>query len=197
MVGVAVGAHLHDEGVLRTGLLARSNHLIEGLRGVSGELVITNQCNRLDCVGHAVGLAVVGHALNCCLGELGLSFTQVNGGNDAVLHHLAELVVGHNNHVRAIAGRNLADELLVHVGFRLLHNLDVHLGGCSEVLGQLLDLRVTGVIGPDRQGTDGRTGTCGCRLAARRARASIGARCKRCCNCQNAEHRDASSHVNS
>ena len=197
MVGVTVGAHLNNEGELRARLLTRCNHFVEGLRGVGGELVVTNQCNRLDCVGHAVGLAVVGHALNCCLGELGLCLSQVNGGNNAVLHHLAELVMGHNNHVRAIAGRNLADEFLVHVGFRLLNNLYIHLGGCGEVLGQFLNLRVTGVVGPDRQGTNGRTGTCGCRLTARRARASIGARCKRCCNCQNAEHRDASSHVNS
>ena len=157
MVGVAVGAHLNNEGVLRTGLLTRCNHFIEGLRGVSGELVVTNQCNRLDRVGHAVSLAIVGDALNCCLGELGLCFTQVHGGNNAVLHHLAELVMGHNNHVGAIAGRNLANEFLVHIGFRLLNNLNIHLGGCSEVLGQFLNLRVTGVIGPNRQRTDGRT----------------------------------------
>ena len=58
--------------------------------------------------------------------------------------------MSHNDDVGAISGRNLADELLVHVGLRLLNNLNVNLGGCGEVLGQLLDLRVTGVIGPHR-----------------------------------------------
>ena len=75
MVGVALVAHLHDEGVFNTGALAGTNHFIEGLGGSGGELVVTHQSHRLYRVGHTVGLTVVGYACNGSIGELVFALT--------------------------------------------------------------------------------------------------------------------------
>ena len=151
MVGIALRAHLDDEGVLLAGSLTRGDHVVVGLGLVLGERVVTHQGNGLDGVGNAVGLAVVGHALDRDVGELGLSLTQVNGSDDAVRDERAQLVVGHDDQVGAVAGGDLGGELLVHVRLGLLNDIHLHASLSGEVLGDGLDLREAGVIRPDRQ----------------------------------------------
>ena len=152
MVRVALVAHLDDEGVLDAGGLTGGDHVVVGLGLVLGEGVVAHQGNGLDGVGDAVGLAVVGDGLDGDVSKVGLGLTQVHGGDDTVSDERAELVVGHDDQVGAIAGRHLGGELGVHVGFRLLHDVDLHTGVGGEVLGEALNLGEAGVVRPDRQG---------------------------------------------
>ena len=155
MVGIALVAHLDNEGVLNAGGLTGGDHVVVGLGLILGERVVTHQGDGLDGVGNAVGLAVVGHALDRDVSELGLSLTQVNGSDDTVRDERAQLVVGHDDQVGAVASGNLGGELGVHVRLGLLDDIHLHAGLGGEVLGDGLNLREAGVVRPDRQGRHG------------------------------------------
>ena len=152
VVRIALVAHLDDEGVLNTGGLTRRDHVIVGLGLVLGESVIAHQGNRLDGVGDTVGLAVVGDGLDGDVCEVGLGLAEVHGGDDAVSDECAELVVGHNDQVGAVAGGNLGGEFGIHVGFGLLNDVDLHAGAGGEVLSEGFDLGEAGIVRPNRQG---------------------------------------------
>ena len=152
MVRIALVAHLDDEGVLGTRRLARGNQVVVGGGSVAGQGVVTNQGDRLNGVGNTVGLAVVGHSLDGHVGELGLGFAQVDGGDDTVSDERTELVVCHNDQVGAVAGGHLGGELGVHVSLGLLNNIDSNARLGREVTGESLDLRETSVVRPDREG---------------------------------------------
>ena len=151
MVRVALVTHLDDEGVLGAGGLAGGDHVVVRLGLVLGERVVAHQGNGLDSVGNAVGLAVVGDSLDGDVSEVGLGLAQVHGGDNTVSDERAKLVVSHDDQVGAVAGGNLGGELGIHVGFGLLHDVDLHAGAGGEVLGEVLDLGEAGVVRPDRQ----------------------------------------------
>ena len=183
-----LGIKTDEEGVLRTGLLAHLDHLVEGLRGVLDELGVSNQGNVLGGVWNAVDFAVDGEGLD---GDILVSrgVTELQRGDDTVLDHAAGAVVGCDGGVRTLSGRNLSDEVVGNLGEVLDGQVDGDAGVVLELLGDLPNDGLTVGVGPheDGAGGSGRRGLAGGRGRRLLGGVIIGATCGQDADGGNAE----------
>src|SRR6478736_1717335 len=134
-----LGRKAHEEGVLGAGGLAVGDDLVVRGRRVRHEVGVAHERDVLDRVRNAVDLAVVRHGLDGRLREAVGDVAELERGHDTGRHVGAELVVGADDDVGALAGGDLADEVLVDRREVLGHELDLDAGLLRELLRDRLE----------------------------------------------------------